>query len=376
MLDLHNALDFTLPAELEATVPPEARGIGRDGVRLLVSEDDGEWITHARFADLPEFLRPGDLLVVNSSRSLPAALTARRADGGELALHLSTRLPAGLWVVEPRQTVVAAGEVLRLAAGATATLLAPYRGSQRLWIARLALPAPLLDYLRHWGWPIAYPYVQGSWPIEAYQTVFADEPGSAEMPSAGRPFTRDLVDRLARGGVLLAGLTLHTGVASLEHDEPPYEEAYRVPHATAALVNQTRQAGGRVIAVGTTVVRALESVADPDGRVVAGSGWTDLVITPDRGVRTVDGLLTGFHEPKATHLAMLEAIAGRRHLERAYAAAFEGRYLWHEFGDVHLIIAEHGWRGPDAADRPGSPRSTPDRRGGLGPGLGGDPRRN
>ena len=338
MLALQNVLDFELPTELEARVPPEARGLARDEVRLLVTSDNGERIAHARFRDLPDFLQPGDLVVANDSATLPAALTARRADGSEIALHLSTRLTDGLWVVEPRKTEVAAGEVLELPGGTRATLLAPHHGSWRLWIAQLELGGPPLDYLARWGRPIAYPYVRGEWPIEMYKTVYAAEPGSAEMPSAGRAFTREVIGRLACKGIAFATLTLHTGVASLEHDEPPYEETFFVPHATAEAVNTTRQAGGRVIAVGTTIVRALESAADATGRVIATRGWTDLVITPERGVCAVDGLLTGFHEPKASHLAMLEAVASRAHLERAYAAALAGGYLWHEFGDLHLIL--------------------------------------
>jgi S-adenosylmethionine:tRNA ribosyltransferase-isomerase len=219
-------------------------------------------------------------------------------------------------------------------------LLVPYRDSRRLWIAKLDLPQPFAAYLGRWGQPIAYPYVRGTWPIEAYQTVYAHEPGSAEMPSAGRPLSWPVIERLDRRGVGFERLTLHTGVASMEHDEPPYEEAYFVPPATADAVNAVRARRGRVIAVGTTVVRALESAADADGRVIPSRGWTDLVITAERGVRVVDGLLTGFHEPEATHLAMLEAIASRKHLERAYHAALEARYLWHEFGDLHLILPD------------------------------------
>ena len=333
-----NTLDFALPPELEAHEPPEARGLRRDGVRLLVTADDGHLIRHARFTHLPDFLRAGDLLVANDSATLPAALTARRADGTPVGCHLSTRLGPDRWVVEPRKTTGTAGEVLTLPGGGRATLLAPYRGSWRLWVARLELPEEIVPYLHRWGRPISYPYVPDSWPIEAYQTMFAREPGSAEMPSAGRPFTPEVVERLGARGVRLATLTLHTGVASLEHDEPPYDEVFAVPARTAALVNATRAAGGRVIAVGTTVVRALETAADVAGLVRPARGRTDLVITPERGVRVVDGLLTGFHEPKATHLAMLEAIAGQAHLERAYAAALDGGYLWHELGDVHLLL--------------------------------------
>ena len=330
--------EFTLPPELEAHEPPEARGLSRGEVRLLVTHRDTGRIIHRRFADLPDILRPGDLLVVNDSATLPAALTAHRGDGTTVALHLSTGLTASLWIVEPRQTRADPGEVLTLAAGGVARLLVPYPGSQRLWITQLQLPEPPLDYLMHVGRPIAYPYVRGDWPLEMYQTVYAREPGSAEMPSAGRAFTPEVLARTAARGIGLARITLHTSVASLERDEPPIEEWYRVPPETVAAIESTRHAGGRVIAVGTTVVRALESAADSRGAVRAAQGWTGLVITPAHGVGTVDGLLTGFHEPRASHLAMLTAFAGRAHIEQAYMAALEARYLWHEFGDLHLIL--------------------------------------
>ncbi|HEX2171810.1 MAG TPA: S-adenosylmethionine:tRNA ribosyltransferase-isomerase [Dehalococcoidia bacterium] len=336
--ELTDALDFVLPAELEAREPPEARGLRRDHVRLLVSTRADDRIVHARFDDLPRFLAPGDLIVVNDSATLPARLSARLAGGGDIALYLSTRLPAALWIVEPREAAVSEGDTLQLPDGGTVRLLTSYPGSSRLWVARLDLPELLIDYLTHWGRPIAYSYVDRDWPMEMYQTVYAAEPGSAEMPSAGRPFSWEVIRRLIDRGVGFARLTLHTGVASLERTERPYEEAYRVPPETVEAVEAARRAGGRVVAVGTTVVRALESAADERGRLHASQGWTDLVITPARGVRVVDSLLTGFHEPRATHLAMLEAIAGRPHLERTYRAAIAERYLWHEFGDLHLIL--------------------------------------
>jgi S-adenosylmethionine:tRNA ribosyltransferase-isomerase len=330
-------IDFTLTPDLEAHEPPEARGLHRDQVRLLVSHYRDDRIEHARFDDLPRFLQPDDLLVANDSATLPAALTARRADGSSIELHLSTRLPGSLWVVEPRKAAVSSGEMLILPGG-SATLLAPYSVSDRLFIARLDLPRPVLAYLSEWGRPIAYPYVTHPWPLSMYQTVYAREPGSAEMPSAGRAFSPDMLGRLADSGIGFTTLTLHTGVASLEANERPYEEPFVVPSAVADAVNAARLTGQPVIAVGTTVVRALESAADEHGRVVATRGWTDLVITPERGVKVVDGLLTGFHEPEASHLDMLSAIAGRQHLAMAYRAAIEGRYLWHEFGDLHLIL--------------------------------------
>jgi S-adenosylmethionine:tRNA ribosyltransferase-isomerase len=331
-------IEFTLPPDLEAHVPPEARGLARDQIRLMVTDRRTGAIVHGRFSALPEFLRAGDLVVVNISATLPAALAAHRADGRAVALHLSTQLPGDLWVVEPRISSLTPGETLSLAEGGRAIMLLPYRRSGRLWLAHLDLPAPIVEYLHRWGRPIAYPYVWGTWPLSMYQTIYAEVPGSAEMPSAGRPFTRGVLTRLRENGVGIATVVLHAGVASPERDEPPYEEFFDVPMATAEAVRVTRRNGGRVIAVGTTVVRALESSMDPAGHVVASRGWTDLVITPERGVRSIDGLLTGLHEPRASHWAMLEAVAGRAVLTRSYRAALDAGYLWHEFGDLQLLL--------------------------------------
>ncbi len=331
-------LGFTLPPEREAHEPPEARGLARDGVRLLVSFLNSDRIVHAQFTDFPDLLQAGDLVVVNVSATLPAALIARREDGSLVPMHLSTRLPGGLAVVEFRKVTAAVGERFGLPGGGAAVALTPYGASTRLWIASLTLPAGLFPYLATWGRPIAYPYARGAWPLEMFQTVYATIPGSAEMPSAGRAFTPRVLDALPARGVYLASVVLHAGVASLEHDEPPYDEWFEVSHEAAGAIARARKRGGRIIAVGTTVVRALESAVDDSGRVIATRGWTDLVITADRGVRVVDGLLTGFHEPNATHLAMLEALAGREHVERAYRTALDAGYLWHEFGDLHLIL--------------------------------------
>ena len=202
----------------------------------------------------------------------------------------------------------------------------------------LKLPVPVPEYLKQHGFPIRYGYVKQFWPIEYYQTVYVTEAGSAEMPSAGRAFTPELIAQLTARGIQFAPLILHTGLASLENHEPPYEEYYRVPTETARIVNAARQARRRIIAVGTTCVRALETVTDSDGFTYPGEGWTSIVVTPERGVRSINALLTGLHEPRATHLAMLEALAGRKHLQIAYAEALREHYLWHEFGDVHLIL--------------------------------------
>jgi S-adenosylmethionine:tRNA ribosyltransferase-isomerase len=338
-------ISFELPPTLEASAPAEARGIGRDGVRMLVAHKSTGQLVHAHFSELLSFLDPGDLVVVNTSATLAAALDATGPDGIRLGVHLSTQLPADLWVVELRTPDAhpfldgAGGWVLQLPAGGTVELLAPYaRSHGRLWVATLNLPDELLAYLAVHGRPIRYGYVQGDWPITMYQNVYATEPGSAEMPSAGRPFTTEVITRLVAKGVGVAPLVLHTGVSSLEAHEPPYPEYFRVSRSTAHAVNDTHRMGHRVVAVGTTVVRALETVADERGHVHPGDGWTETVVTPERGAFAVDGLLTGWHEPEASHLDMLEAIAGRDLIESSYDAALDRGYLWHEFGDVHLIL--------------------------------------
>ncbi|MEU4572507.1 S-adenosylmethionine:tRNA ribosyltransferase-isomerase [Nonomuraea sp. ATR24] len=335
---MSTALDFALPPALSAHEPPEARGLTRDGVRLLVSPGAGEPL-HRRFTDLPGLLSPGDLIVVNNSATLPAAVRLDR-----LAVHFSTARDDGTWLVELRRRTSTAsepylggeaGEWLPLPGRATLRLLG--RETPRLWRASLDRDVPA--YLREHGAPIRYSYVERDWPLDAYQTVFATVPGSAEMPSAGRPFSAELVTALVAGGIGIAPITLHTGVASPEKDEPPYAERYEVPESTARLVNLARRSGGRVVAAGTTVVRALETAAGADGRVSASTGWTTRVVTPDDGVRAVTGLITGLHEPRSSHLQMLTAIAGEEPLRRAYEAAIRERYLWHEFGDTHLILS-------------------------------------
>ena len=331
------AFEFSLPPQLEAKEPAELRGTGRDDVRLLVTDENGR-VRHARFAQFPDFLSPGDLIVLNDSATIPAALAGQRASGEPFWLHVSTRLPAELFIVEPRGLRVESPEDVRLPGDARAQLLTPYRDSQRLWVARFHLPTDFLAYLTQYGQPIRYRYADKQWAIGFYQNVYARAPGSAEMASAGRPLTRELLARLRDRGIGIASITLHTGVSSLEIGEAPYEEAYEVPIETADAVRLARRRGGRVIAVGTTVVRALESSLDDIGRVVASRGWANLVITPERGVRAADGLLTGFHEPRSSHLAMLEAVGGKRNIRYAYKEALTAGYLWHEFGDSHLIL--------------------------------------
>jgi S-adenosylmethionine:tRNA ribosyltransferase-isomerase len=321
-----------MTATHEATVPPEARGTSRDGVRLAVVTPTGT--THDVARNLASYLAPGDLVVINTSATVPSALPG---------LHVSTSLDDGSWVVELRQpdnrgpAVPVPGEVISLPGGVSLRIVAPHpAGQSRLW---RAVPTPAVDrvaYLSHWGRPITYSYVRGSWPIDALQNVYARHPGSAEMPSAGRPLTAGVLVDLVAAGVTIAPLVLHTGVASQEKHEPPQPEEYVVPAATARLVNSARRAGRRVVAVGTTVVRALESTAF-NGHVVPSAGWTSLVLGPSRPATVVSGLLTGLHEPEASHLDLLRAVAGPALVERGYADLTPD-YLWHEFGDSMLLL--------------------------------------
>ena len=327
-------VEFSLPAELEAPGPPEARSLPRDGVRMLVSRAASGTVAHHRFTDLPRLLLPGDLLVINTSRTLPAAVPA----GPGLVIHFATGLPDGTWLIEPRipagkssipNGAVAPPEAIALPGGATLTLLG--RATARLWRARLS--TAVLPYLQRYGGPIRYSYAARPWPLDAYQTIFGRHQGSAEMPSAARPFSPAVVTDLAARGVTIAPVTLHCGVSSLEADEDPYPEQYDVPPATGRLVELTRRSGGRVIAAGTTVVRALETAARGPQ-----AGWTSLVVTGETGLLAVDGLLTGLHEPRSSHLRLLAALHDPALLAACYDAAVSHGYLWHEFGDVHLML--------------------------------------
>ena len=351
---------FDLPSELEAASPPEARGLSRDAVRLMVAHRFDGRLEHRYFTDLPAILEPGDVVVVNTSATLPAALPATTRSGEPAALHLSGRLPGGLWVVELRHRFrrragpdvwdtkpwldAEPGTVVDLPGGGTAQLRVAASaelvgtGRVRLWIATVDLPEGLLAYLARHGRPIRYSYVTDDWPVSSYQTVFAEVPGSAEMPSAARPFSAQVTTRLVSRGVTVAPFVLHCGVSSPESHEPPAPEWFRVPAVTARHVNAAHQLGHRVIAVGTTAVRALETVADDRGEVHPAEGWTELVIDAGRNIRSVDGLITGWHEPGASHLSLLQAVAGPDLVAASYAEALAGGYLWHEFGDSHLIL--------------------------------------
>lgn len=339
-------LDFARPSGLAARQPAEARGLKRDQGRLLVSSVASH--RHIRFIDLKSILQPGDLLVVNESATLPASLPAQ-GKIGQFRLNLSTNYGANLWLTEPRWSPakpgplddLVTGEKIQVA-GLEARLISPFPGLPRLWFVQFE--GDVCQAMQRAGQPIRYSYLQEAYGLKHYQTLFARVPGSAEMPSAAYPFTTRVVKELAERGIEFAGIVLHTGVSSLEveadeiDDHPLYPEPYWVPRVTAEAVNEARANGRRVITVGTTVIRALESAWD--GRQVrASAGFTRLYVRPGRPVNSVDGLLTGLHEPLTSHLALLYTIGGQALIREAYAEAVREKYRWHEFGDSHLILS-------------------------------------
>jgi S-adenosylmethionine:tRNA ribosyltransferase-isomerase len=331
-----------------ASRPAEERGLARDSVRLLVATPDG--LDHVRFRDLPEHLHAGDVLVVNTSATVPGEIDGLLG-GAPVVVHVAHHLDDGDRVVELRTSPDAARALLDAAAGDVVevgevrlTLRTPWPGDRpssptgtgnRLW--RASVRGDLDRRLAGDGRPIAYGYLDRRYPLAAYQTVFARHPGSAEVASAGRPFTHDLVTRLVTAGVQLAPVTLHTGVSSQEAGEAPGPEWFEVPPTSARVINTARAHGGRVIAVGTTATRAVESSVR-GAHVVAGRGWTSRVVSPGRPPRVVDGLVTGWHDPMASHLLLVEAVAGPALTQAAYDAAVAERYLWHEFGDSALLL--------------------------------------
>lgn len=365
-----SSVQFVLPPELEAREPVEFRGKRRDDVRMMVLDRRSGDPVHTRFDALGDFLRAGDLLVVNDSRTLPALLRARDEDGDKVEVRLAHRRANGLWdvlLLNGRTHIGRVGMKLHFANDLRAQILARRPDLPFLWQMRFELcaddkssDAELLDRIYRIGEPVRYTYVADALPLDLYQTVYANQPGSVEMPSAGRPFTWELLLKLKKRGIGLASLSLHTGLSSSRNDaidalHPNYDEEFVVPAETARIVNETRERGGRIIAVGTTVVRALETAARADTAVVrrhpqrstnregddvrvsAMKGWTHLHISPDYPLRVVDGLLTGFHEPQASHLDLLSAFVEPKRLQAAYQECIARGYLWHEFGDMNLI---------------------------------------
>jgi S-adenosylmethionine:tRNA ribosyltransferase-isomerase len=343
---------FNLPPELSAKEPPERRGIARDRVRLLVIERATHEVVHTRFDHLGEYLRAGDLLVFNSSRTLPAALDGCGAPEGPcIELRLAEHLPDDTWLAlllcqrgDPFGCGLRTGMQIVFDENLIGSVLEQDKRIPRLWRVRFSKSGTeLLDALYRLGRPVRYEYVAAPWDLDYYQTVYAREPGSAEMPSAGRAFTWQLLFDLKRRGVRVAYIVLHTGLSSYMDDDldaqhPASEEEFFIGPQAAERINHARAHGHRIIAVGTTVVRALESVADDDGLIRPGHGYTSLRITARHQLATVNGLLTGLHEPEASHLDLLTAFLPAAAIRTTYEDAVQRGYLWHEFGDLNLIM--------------------------------------
>jgi S-adenosylmethionine:tRNA ribosyltransferase-isomerase len=373
-----------------------ARGPRPDqaGERLLVIDPASEGHRHARVDELGRFLRPGDLLVLNDAATLPASLWATTADGEDVEVRLAGERGDGTWSAvlfgegdwrlrtedRPPPPRLEVGETLRFAADLHASIDEVSAISPRLVTLRFDRQGPAFwRALYRLGRPVQYSYVAEPYALWDVQTAYATRPWAVEMPSAGRPLTWALLDELRRGGVAIATLTHAAGLSST--GDPaldaalPLAERYEIPASTALAVGRARAQGGRVIAVGTTVVRALESAAreavEPGspGPVRAGEGRTELKLGPADRLRVVDGLFTGMHEPEASHYALLQTLVARPLLDRAYAEAATAGYLWHEQGDSSLILpgalsgrtfhSTPAWSSPPGSSQPSSSGRTP-----------------
>ncbi|MDW3652138.1 MAG: S-adenosylmethionine:tRNA ribosyltransferase-isomerase [Bacteroidia bacterium] len=346
---VNNIIQFDLPDSLACPLPTERRNIKRDEVRLLVSKDSGE-LLHDHFHQLDHYLSPGDVLVVNTSATIPAALPLKLSGGIPAKLHLSTRLSERKWLVEIREIQGdksirwkegEQGMIFDLPAGGRIQLQERHYREEHLldlWKAEIHLDQELETYLAKHGRPIKYTQLNESYPLSYYQTQFSFHPGSVEMPSAGRAFSLELMKRLIRKGIVFAPILLHCGVSSLEEGEKPYSEYMEVNPLSALRINEAKRMGKRIIAVGTTAIRAIESAVNEAGIIEPYRGKTDLYIHESYPIKVTDGLLSGFHEPKASHLHILQALLGFKHIERAYKEAIRSAYHWHQFGDLHLML--------------------------------------
>ncbi len=337
--------DYALPPELIAQAPlPE-----RDASRLLVLDRATSAVSHRAFRDLPHLVRPGDLVVLNESRVIPARLAARRPGGGAAEVLLVAREADGAWraLVRPGARI-RSGARLLLADGDAIEVVASLEGGERR-VRLLGADGKDDDGVigRHGRVPLP-PYIArepDELDRERYQTVYAREPGSVAAPTAGLHFTPAILSGLETRGVKLARLVLHVGPGTFRpvRAEDPAQhhlgsEAYEVPVALADAVAAMRAAGGALWAVGTTVARTLETRARDDRTVEPGAGWTSLFIRPGHTFRVVDHLLTNFHLPRSTLLMLVSAFAGRERVLQAYREAIEQRYRFYSYGDAMLIV--------------------------------------
>ncbi|MCG3088337.1 S-adenosylmethionine:tRNA ribosyltransferase-isomerase [Sporosarcina cyprini] len=338
------ALDFHLPDELNASHPPEKRGLRRDHVRMMVLNRTTGEIQHDRFDHVLDYLQPGDLVILNNSRTIPAVLQGKWSRqqeqlGAQVEVRLARRRNEDSWDALIIAGPVQPGDTLHFSVDLSATVIEHRDNSPLTTIQFSKKGLDLFQDIYSLGEPIRYEYIQEPWQLDSYQTVFGSHPGSVEMPSAGRAFSWELLFSLMQRGVQIEYIQLHTGLSYLlddDYEQSPEdnEEEYHISEGTMQKILQAKATGNRVIAVGTTVVRALESAALTNTL----SGVTNLYINHHYPLQLVDGMITGLHEPKASHLEMLSAFVSEDHLQVAYAEAIKSRYLWHEFGDMNLLI--------------------------------------
>lgn len=333
---------FDLPQELIAQTPLERR----DGSRLLCLDKVTGAMEHHHFYDLPEYLRPGDCLVMNDSRVLPARLMGHRVPGGGVCeVLLLTDKGDGVWecLVRPGRKLRPGAEISFGNGELTATVEAEIEGGNRL--VRFHYDGIFLEVLERLGEMPLPPYIKEKLAdSERYQTVYSRELGSAAAPTAGLHFTRELLDKIAAQGVKLAYVTLHVGLGTFRPvkeddvlDHEMHSEFCMVPEETARIITETKRAGGRVISVGTTSCRTLESFANPDGTMDPRSGWTNIFIYPGYKFKCIDALVTNFHLPESTLIMLVSALAGRENILNAYRTAVEERYRFFSFGDAMFI---------------------------------------
>jgi S-adenosylmethionine:tRNA ribosyltransferase-isomerase len=339
-------LDFQLPVDRLATAPREGRGEARHDARLIVFHRRRGSIEFRRFFEIGEYLRPGDVVVLNDSKTLNASVHGTVDGVGRIELQLRMRR-GGVWYAnchpwkEPKP-----GNAIRFDGSAVTATVVGRHPELPLWAVRFSSEDGLDRFLEQVGRPIPSPYVERSFSNVDYNTVYARTPGSAEMPAAGRHFTPELLDELRLGGVTVASVTLHTGLSSVEIAEEDleahamYEEWYSITPETAAAVNDAKASRKTVLVVGTTVMRTVETAADSEGVLHSGAGWTDLYIRPGYRFKVADALVTNFHGPRSSRIALAAAFTGRDLLLRGYRRAIEEGLLFYEFGDATLTLAD------------------------------------
>lgn len=332
-----NTQTFILPHELHAAFPPERRGVRRDHVRMMTIDRKSGKVIHDSFNHLADYVKPGDMIVLNNSRTIPAALRAT-IHSQEIEVRLARCLSETSWEALILLDNVEIGDCLQFSDELSAVVIDRKRDSPLLVLRFSISGLSLFQHVYSLGEPIRYEYIEESWDLHYYQNVYGTVPGSVELASAGRAFSWEMLLDLQKRGIQLSYLQLHTGLSYLNDNNQlsPKEniERYDIPQETMAAVLKTKASGGKVIAVGTTVVRALESAVSTG----ISSGETALYIDAAFPLEIVDGIITGFHEPEASHLDMLTAFISPEILFNAYGEAIREKYLWHEFGDINFII--------------------------------------